>query len=158
MAMDVAKATRQAEKVSGYKWDIRTAIDRLNTYQNNICANYQSKEVSMIIREIEAIKQQLQNMMGELDSISSDIKTSAQKIRNQEIARINAAQKAVNNASNKLNALKRERTQLNRAYYAAQTDEERQRYINKLAKIHPKITSAQNEYNRCVRELNEAKR
>ena len=158
MAMDVARATRQANQVSGYAWDLRTAINRLNTYQSNLCSNYQSHEVSIMVREIEAIKRQINQMLGDLDSISRDIKSSAEKIRAQEIERINAAQRAVNNALYRLNDLKRERTQLNRAYYAAQTDEERQRYINKLARIHPRINSAQTEYNRCVRELEDAKR
>lgn len=158
MATDVAKATRQANQISSYVWELKTAKSKLNTYKGNLQTNYQSREVQLMTQEIDNINRQIQQAIDELESLRSDIVTVATRIRNEEIARINAAQRAVNNALNNLNNLKNERKQLNRCYYAATTDQERNYYINKLAKIHPKITAAQNYYNSCVRELNEAKR
>ncbi len=158
MAMNVSQANRQASQLSSYRTDIARAVSNLDNYKVIIQSNYKSIEVGYILNEIAGIRSQLIRAMNELDAIGSDVRRTAQKIRDQEIARINAAQKAVNNAYNSLNLLKKERTNLNRLYYASQSDEERQYYINKLAKIHPRIDSAQRYYNQCVNELNAAKR
>ena len=156
MAMDVSRANAQAANLSSCSSELNRALNLLNSY--NILNNYQSSEVPSIISEINSIIKLINGAMNELNSVGNAVRTSAKNIRNQELARIRAAQNALNAAKATLDNLIKRRKRLNEQMRYITDQNELNKFRKQQLILNKQILDAQRKYNKCYSELQAARR
>ena len=158
MAMNVARAQSQARSLESCASDLSRAVNQLRTYRNMIIANYQSNEVATIVSEIDDIIRKLNRAMSEASSVGASINAVAHRIREQELARIRAAQRAVDNARYRLNSLNNQRRNLQNQISNTTDPNVLNELTTRMTNLLNQIRYAQNNYNNCVSELQAAQR
>lgn len=158
MAMNVARAQAQANSLESYSGDLNRAVNQLRAYKNMILSNYQSDEVAIIVGEIDEIIRKINGAISDTYSVAASVSTVAHRIREQELARIRAAQRAVDNAKSNLDNLNRQRRNLQRQISNTTDQNVIIELTRQMTRLTNQISNAQRYYNTCLSELYAAQR
>ena len=93
MGIDVNRARSQASQLSYYSSVLRDVQRSLEAYRGNLNQVWQAEEMNEVNKAIGAMMQQLASCSSALDSLGSDISSTAQEIRSEEESR-EAAERA----------------------------------------------------------------
>ena len=121
MSIDINLANSQAAQLRSYADQLRSAKNDLYKYKDTIVSAWRGAEARGIIASIDAQTARIDRVIAELESLSSNVQSTAASIKKQEDAaaaaakakaekqnRINAAQKNYNQALEEKDRLEQE--------------------------------------------------
>ncbi len=138
MAINVNAANNQAAQLNDNISKLRDAKKQMQAYRSSVSNNWQGKEVTYILTAIDRVIGDIDSTIRNLESLSSDIKSTAAQIKREEDAAV--ARAAAERAAAERAAAQRA---ANARAEAARANQARQQQIN----------SAQNSYDQARREL-----
>ncbi len=139
MAINVSVANNQAAQLNDNISKLRDAKKQMQAYRSSVSNNWQGKEVTYILTAIDRVIGDIDSTIRNLESLSSDIKSTAAQIKREEDAAAAAARAAAERAAAERAAAQRA---ANARAEAARANQARQQRIN----------SAQNSYDQACRE------
>lgn len=84
MAINVDAANGQARQLETYADNLATVKKQLSTYKTSLIANWQGKEVTYITQGIDKTITEISSLITQLNSLGTDIRTTAGEIRKEE--------------------------------------------------------------------------
>ena len=152
MSIDINLANNQAAQLRAYADQLRTAKNDLYKYKDTIVSAWRGTEAKSVIASIDAQTAKIDKVIRELESLSSNVQSTAASIKRQEEAAAAAARE-------KAERERREREQAAaRAAaareQAAKAERERQAQAAAAAKTakQNKINATQSNYNLAFAE------
>lgn len=153
MSIDINLANNQAAQLRAYADQLRSAKNDLYNYKDTIVSAWRGTEAKSVIASIDAQTAKIDKVIKELESLSSNVQSTAASIKRQEEAAAAAARE-------KAERERREREQAAaRAAaareQAAKAEKERQAKAQAQAAATAKqnrINTAQNNYNQAFAE------
>lgn len=138
MAINVDQARSQSAQLEGYAAQLSQARQQLLRYREEVAAGWQGQETTYLIQAINQAIARLDGAKSELNAISRDMVSAAQKIRAEEEAAARAAREAAAREAAAKEAAARE-AEAKRQAQAAKNQ---------------RIRQAQDAYNQAVEQLN----
>ncbi len=116
MAINVTAAIQQANNLYGNIDKLRAARQNLVAYKEAITANWQGEEVGYYISAIDQVVGEINAAMGNIESLTNDIKTVAAQIQREEQAAAAAATAAAAAKAAKQARVTAAQNEYNKAY------------------------------------------
>lgn len=135
MAINVTAAIQQANNLYGNIDKLRAARQNLIAYKEAITANWQGEEVGYYVSAIDQVVGEINAAMGNIESLTNDIKTVAAQIQREEQAAAAAAAAAAAKAA-KQARITAAQNEYNKAY------EELQKLLELQEKLRKEIKKA----------------
>ena len=136
MSIDINLANNQAVQLRAYADQLRSAKNDLYKYKDTLVSAWRGTEVKSVIASIDAQTAKIDKVIKELESLSSNVQSTAASIKRQEDAAAAAARAKA----------ERERQERARAEAAARAA------ANANSARQNRINVAQNNYNQAVAE------
>lgn len=99
MAIDVSLASSQANTITGYYNTENGVKTSIASIKGDIALNWEADEMTSINTNIDSIVKDIATSMTELQTLSSDIVTTANEIKQEEVAAKAAADAATAKAA-----------------------------------------------------------
>ena len=160
MDLDYETALHQASHLASYAEDLCVARNRMMEYRETIMCMWQGKEVESMILSIDQTIDQHNRLNAQLRSLSEDIRTTAREIKAEEEARrrrIAACEQAVAESEEHVRDAEQRYSEIETRLNDAEGDEVTV-LQDELAEADRQRSEAHEEYDRCVRALDEARR
>lgn len=153
MSIDINLANNQAAQLRAYADQLRTAKNDLYKYKDTIVSAWRGAEAKSVIASIDAQTVKIDKVIKELESLSSNVQSTAASIKRQEEAAAAAARaKAERERREREQAAARAAAAREQA---AKAEKERQAKAQAQAAATAKqsrINTAQNNYNQAFAE------
>ena len=173
MGIDINLARTQADELSRQAAELRTAIKLLSEYKTSVKSSWKGKEVTRIISAIDFNISKLKKIINEIESLETDIVSSAEKIRQEEKAvaakalaekqqKIRLAREAYNTSLEKLDNLNEQKNRLVALYKTIPPTPENITHLmqlyNEYQELIKKIELSQKECDAALKNLNSVMR
>lgn len=171
MAINVNVANVRAAQLLAYADQLRTAKHQLSSYKMSVASHWQGPEVTYITQGVDQTIAQLDSVINQLHSLSSDIKSAASAIKREDDAaaaaararvlkqqRIQTAQTNYNRAVDECDNLYKERDALQKELMKNMSASKRNSYMKKWDELLQKIQEAERNRSNCYNTLAAARR
>lgn len=168
MAIDVNAANWQANQLASYATRLQSAKNQLTQYKCSISSEWQGQEVKYILQGIEKAIAEINSIVRELNTLSSDVKNTANTIRKEEEAaarawaekqrRIQVAQEKYVAAEREVEELTKKMNSLSETLRSTKSQSKKKKLLEELEKLEKQLAEKRNNRDVCYNNLMWAKR
>ncbi|MBQ6264642.1 MAG: WXG100 family type VII secretion target [Clostridia bacterium] len=153
MSIDFNLANNQAAQLRAYADQLRSAKNDLYKYKDTLVSAWRGTEAKSVIASIDAQTAKIDKVIKELESLSSNVQSTAASIKRQEEAAAAAARaKAERERREREQAAARARAEAEKAERERQAKAQAQAAAAAKTARQNQINAAQSNYNQAIAE------